>query len=293
MIKICLRVIVLLGAALFIASCFVPDTPQQVTAAFWKAVVNNDAAAAVKYSTLSDAKYFDGFSRDWKGYQAKWGRVIIDQAKASVVTEFTAPANSGKHDRSFITYLVRQDDSWKVDYDQTKIAINGGILNQLIGRLNRFGNDVSRQLDASSERFRLEMDRLSRQLEQMVDTFDKEAGRISDEYLDELRKNIRALEDSINRALRDDNKLDEGDRQVLRVAADNLQQQEAGLTHASAAALSRTARQLAETRHQLDSLESDDVRNYRQEWDELADKIEKNIRSILVEMQSSVKGDTG
>jgi len=293
MIKFCLRIIVLLGAPLILASCFVPETPQQVTVAFWKAVVNNNAAAAVKYSTLSDAKYYDGFSRDWKGYQPKWGRVIIDQAKASVVSEFTAPANSGKHDRKFITYLVRQDDSWKVDYDQTKLAINGGILNQLIGQLNRFGDDLSRQLDASGERFRLEMDKLSRQLEEMADSFDKEARRISAEYLDELRKNIRALEDSINRALQDDDKLKEGDRQVLRVAADDLQQQDAALTHASAASLSLSARQLAETRQQLDSLESDDVRKYRQEWDELADKIEKNIRSILVEMQSSVKGDTG
>jgi len=81
---------------------------------------------------------------------------------------------------------------------------------------------------------------------------------------------------------------------VLQTASDNLQQQDAALSQQpNAASLSQSARLLGETRHQLDSLESSGVENYRRDWDELADKIEDNIRSILVQMQSSVKTDGG
>jgi hypothetical protein len=127
----------------------------------------------------------------------------------------------------------------------------------------------------------------------MAESFDRQARRISGEYLEELRKNIQALEDSINRALRDDDKLNHKDREVLRVAADNLQQEDAALSQPSAASLSRSARRLGETRQQLDSLDSAGVQKYQQEWDELADRIEKNIRNIIMQMQASVRGETG
>ncbi|MBI1424490.1 MAG: hypothetical protein GC149_13680 [Gammaproteobacteria bacterium] len=280
------RLFILVGLLSVLSACFGPKTPQEVAQTFWDAVIHNDTRDAVANSTLTGAKYYDGFSKDWTGYHVTWGRIVIDDNEASIETLFTSPPNSGQTDRKFMTYLVKQNDTWKVDYDHTKTAVQGGAIGELFGKLNQLGNEIGRQMDSSADKFKQEMDRLSKKLDAMADSFNKDAMQSIDKYAGEIRKKIDELKDSINRALEND-KLSDKDRHVLQVASRNLEQDSERLQDPSADALTRSARNIGETQQQLDTVNTDDAARYKQEWQELLREIQTRMQKMLNELASS------
>lgn len=72
-----MRLFALLCAVLMLSACS-EKTPQETAELFWEAVISNDAADALKYSTLTDPREYDGFTRNWTGYQASWGKIVIE-----------------------------------------------------------------------------------------------------------------------------------------------------------------------------------------------------------------------
>jgi hypothetical protein len=152
--KLHLRVVVLICMALLLSACFGKKTPQEVTEAFWEAVIDNDAKSAVKYSTLTDVQEYDGFSRDWSGLRPVLGKIVIDGEEASIVTELTGSDEAGDVPVKLVTHLVRQDDKWKVDYVRTREELSGGVLGNLLGGLNRLGKQITGKLSAASKDLR-------------------------------------------------------------------------------------------------------------------------------------------
>lgn len=292
MVKFGLRVIILLGSILFLSSCFGPETPQEVSKAFWEAVINNDVGDVVKYSTLTDAKSYDAFSKDWQGYQPTWGRVTIDKDAANVVSEFTKSSDADHGHRKFITYLVKRNGEWLVDYKRTNIAAHGGVLGSLFDKLGQFSDDLSNQLNSSADDFKKQMDQMSRELEEKAKSFGDEAAKSIDKYAEKLRNSIQELEDSINRALKDDDNLSDHDRHVLRVAADDLDQNRENLEKPSVEAIYKSTRSVADTHQQLETVNSDSVDKYKPEWRDLTRKIEDQMRNMLDELSAQFNGDT-
>jgi len=284
--KSILRWFFILVLSLSLAACFGPKTPQEVTQAFWQAVLNNEVKYAVEYSTLNDAKDYDAFSKNWTGYHASWGRVVIDENRADVVSEFAAPANSGREDRKFVTYLVKQDGVWKVDYDYTKMSVNGGVLGNLFGQLGQLGDELGKQLNSSADRFKQEMDRMSKELEQMAKSFNDQATKSMNEYAEQLQQKLQELEDSINRALKDDNKLSDHDRQVLQVAGDDLERDRQRLRDPSVDSILSSNRNIGTTQQKLDELDSSDLAKYKQEWRDLTREIQDAMQKMLDELSS-------
>ena len=63
------RFIPLLLIMIFLTGCFGPKSPQDVTQAFWKAVITQKVDDVIEYSTLVDAKTYTAFNKNWIGYQ--------------------------------------------------------------------------------------------------------------------------------------------------------------------------------------------------------------------------------
>jgi len=287
------RLIVLACSALIVSACFGPKTPQDVTKTFWQAVLNNDTGDAVKYSTLTDASYYDGFSREWKGFVPSFGKITIEENQASVASEFAAPANSGLKDRRFTTYLVLRNNEWKVDYDRTKTAIHGGALGALFGKLGQLGDDLTQQLHSSADSFNREMERMARELEQMSDSFGTQASKSMEEFAGELRRSIDELEASINRALEEeDNNLSDKDRRVLQSIAADLEQDSQNLADPSAEAISESSKNLGRAQQQLVTIDGDALDKYKSEWQELASEFEKSMQKMLDELSKITTDDS-
>lgn len=276
-------------ALLLLSGCFGPKTPQEVTEAFWEAVVANDAEEAVKYSTLTTVDSFDGFSKDWQGYAPTWGRVVIDNDQASVVADFINPDSSGDNTRRVVTYLVRRGDAWVVDYARTAQSVRGSVVEQLFGRLESLQDELAIQFDASSREFEAEMERLNAEAEALADSISRQAEATLEEYGEALQETIKSLEESIERALSDKKgELSDHDRRVLQEVSHDLEDsretldREAGLEEIVA-----SSQTVAVSRARLETTDGEVVGAYQDEWREWAETFRQQMEAMLDELSGT------
>lgn len=280
----------ILFPGLFLSGCFGPKTPQEVSQAFWQAVIEHDANGVVKYSTLSNAQAFDGFGLDWKGYKPALGKVVIDGDEARIETRFNGLAGSAAGNRHCETYLVRQNGTWKVDYKMTGNDLRGGALGALFGHLQQMGNELSKSLDATAKQLNADMERLGHKLQDMADSFSQQAGPIIDKHARELQDIMRQLQDSINRALRDDdNHLNDHDKQVMTEVAANLGDSSQTLADPTTGNVTQCNYHMGMAQQRLGGIDSDVSDQYKQQWQALGKRFEKVMREMLDELANSLK----
>lgn len=295
--KILLRLVVLTSLTLPLAACFGPGTPQEVTQAFWEAVFDNDTGDIVDYSTLTGPEYYDGFLSDWAGYQSSFGKVTIEDKVASIDTELYGPANSSQSNRRFTTYLVLRDKAWKVDYDRTKLSIRGGPIGELFEKLNKAGGDLSRQIESSADAFRLEMERLGKELEQKSESMGQQASESIEKYAEQLRNSLQELEESINRALEnEDNNLTDKDKRQLREISADLDEDSESLSGSGAGVVTarvvtESGKNLGVNQQRLEAIDNESLNEYRKEWLDLGRQYEEIMRHMMDELSPNTEHD--
>ncbi len=202
---------------LLLSSCQSPETPQQVTQHFWQAVIEDKADEVVKYSTLVDVKNYDRFSTNWSGFQPSLGKITIENNNASVVSQFMPPTGADLKDRKLTTYLVMQNEDWKVDYQKTRDEMKTDKAGGLFGKLNQIGKTLQNQLENSADEFSVEMEQLGEKLKELSDQVGSDAEEGVEKFAKELEKSIKELEESIDRALEDDREKVPGEGDLVGV----------------------------------------------------------------------------
>ncbi len=280
--------ILLFCSALLLTACMGPKSPQEVTQAFWEAVIADNGEDAVKYSTLSKPEEYDAFAQQWSGFHPSLGKVVIEGEQASVRVKLSSPASSKQDDRNVTTYLVRHDDAWKVDYQRTGEMLRGGMLGKLFGDLSKLGDDLSKQLKSTTKSLGTELERMGKELEAMSDSVSEEARAELEKYAEELRREIDALAESIRRALEDrERKLSSEDRQVLSEVAADLQQQRKGLDQPTVQSISDSSKGVGAAQQRLEAMDSNAVGDYQDQWSAWGKQLEKGMREFLDELNAA------
>lgn len=284
--------IVLLCAGLLLAGCLGPKTPQEVAKAFWQAVIEQDNDEVAEYSTLDDPKTFNGFGMQWQGVKPVWGKVVIDGDQAAIETRFSGLPANDTSTRQCVTYLVRKDGVWKVDYARTGNDLQGGAIGALFGSLNQLGNTISKTLDASEKALNVEMQQLGRKLQAMSDQFSQQAGAIIEKHVKELQDIMQQLQDSINRALQDKkNHLSDQDRQTMTQVSGHLNNSSAALANPTTKSVSYCNDAMGTAQQQLDSIDGGLSDDYKQQWLALEKQFQSVMQQMLDELANSVKND--
>ena len=186
-----------------LSSCQSLETPQQVTQYFWQAVIEDKPDKVVQYSTLVDVKDYDRFSMNWSGFQPSLGKIIIENNNANVITQFAPPTGTDLQARKLTTYLVMQNEVWKVDYEKTQDGMKPKKAGSLFGRLNEIGKKLQKQLEGSADELSSEMEQLGKKLKELSDQVERDAAEGVEKFADELERSIKELEESIDRSLKD------------------------------------------------------------------------------------------
>lgn len=284
-----LRIFALLSALLLLTAC-AQKSPQEVADAFWTAVINNDAKDAVKYSTLTDVREYDGFSQDWSGFSPSWGKIVIEGDNATIATTLTKSTGSGDKSVSFDTLLIRQDEQWKVDYARTAKQVSGGPFAKLFGQLERVGKSISAQFSATSEQLSAEMEQMGEQLAKLSQSLGDQATEIVEQQGEALRKKLKELAESTRRALKEhERSLSDNDRQVLREVADDLEQQSDNLAEPNLNAIADGGRSVAAANQKVGAINNDALGEYQEQWQEWSEKIEKDMQKFLEEVSAMAK----
>ena len=292
MIKLKLQIIGLISAVLLLTACFSPKTPQEVSQLFWQAVIENDTASIIKFSTLTDIKQYDAFSHDWSQSEASWGKVTIEDNRASIVTSISGPGDPDVNNKQFITYLFQYDGQWKVDYARTRDEMQsdtfGNIFSQLSLISQNISENISQQLTIGADNIDLEMARITQELQQLSSTLSEQASQSLNKYAESLAHKLDELARSVERVLKEQqDKLTKKDKDVLTEVARDLNQNSNNLSQQPGLeSITEGSQAFARAQYQLDKTEGPVIEKYKKIWREWAENFETDMQKLINDLEA-------
>lgn len=166
----------LLSLLFLLSGCQTVSTPEQVTTEFWEAMADGDLDSARKYVTR-DTQYLVNRQQNLEDATVKTEAALIDGSNATVATFMTLKNPESNNALSFDTVLLRENNQWKVDYQQT--------LNNL--SILPLG-DIFRSLRAIGETFNQELKQQIPLFEKQIKSFSQELIRQLDEFRRQMEK---------------------------------------------------------------------------------------------------------
>lgn len=283
--RLLVRVVFPVIALALMAGCSKPETPQEVAAAFWQAMADNDADDVVTFSTLSDTAEFDGYGRSWANAVPSFGRVVIDGNQATIVTRL--PTNTGPEGErlELTTYLTRQQSHWLVDYQRTgEILLNPSAFDGLMGELDRLKNRLSEQWASSSDNLEASMNELARDFDAYSDAMSQQAEDAVEAFGETLQKAMKDLQKSIDDALNNSTAPTPDDKVILEQAARELGTKAEALSKPTMKTLSDASRTLAETGEQLTHLSRKTLREHQSVWEQKLSDIRDDTEAFFADL---------
>lgn len=275
----------LLSSTLLVTACSGPESPEEVSQAFWQAVVQRDAGQASEYSTLVEDAAFDGYQRQWQGVEMDWGRVVIDGNQATVDITFNGLEGRDKPLKT-TTYLVQKEDQWLVDYYRTGEALQegplwGGVMNQL----ETLGKDIQTQLERHSSELAQDVEVMVGELRQLAsEAGNRFSGMVSD-YGQLLQQQIDQLSRSLREALKNNPEASVEDRQLLNETVIRLEEQSEKLDQPDVPAIIESTRVALASQLQLGEL-GDEFAPYKAAWQQRLSEIEKELAGFVAELEN-------
>lgn len=185
----------LLFLLVFNASCAEQLAPQDVAARFWTAIEQKDARGVKRHVTAADAAALESLDDVLPITNAELKRTVIEEHTAFVDTTVTVDGDNPL-DYPLKTYLVLEDEHWKVDYERTINAVAAaGKLAAVIGKVHEFSNALQQGIDRSVE-----------QLEQTLPQIEHELSRMEDQIkqqVPELRERLENFAKELEDAIKD------------------------------------------------------------------------------------------
>ncbi|HEY8159268.1 MAG TPA: hypothetical protein VIF10_11255 [Methylobacter sp.] len=166
----------LLSLLFLLSGCQTVSTPEQVTTEFWEAMADGDLDAARKYATR-ETQYLVDTQQALEDATVKTGTALINGSNATVATHMILKKPESNDNLSFDTVLLKENNQWKVDYQQT--------LNNL--SILPLG-DIFRSLRALGETFNKELKQQIPLFEKQIRSFSQELIRQLDEFRREMEK---------------------------------------------------------------------------------------------------------
>lgn len=108
--------------------------PAEVTTQFWDAMHAEDLDLAMEYASLLSSDL-----RDWaENYEIRefaLGETLRNERAATVETSVLTALGDFEMRPRFLTHLVREDDVWKVDVDETQRDLAKGVVAVVAARV--------------------------------------------------------------------------------------------------------------------------------------------------------------
>lgn len=171
-------IIGLINLLLLLSGCQTVLTPEQVTQAFWEAMAQGDLETARMHATReSQSLVTRQQNLEEASLQTKPG--VIDGRNAKVATVLTLKKPENNKILTFDTVLLKENDQWKVDYQQTL----NNLLHQPFGEIFKSLREIG--------------ETINKELERQIPLFEKQLKSFSEELIRQLEEFRRQLEKPI------------------------------------------------------------------------------------------------
>lgn len=154
-----------------VVACSSPNSPKGVAKSFWDAVLAQDEAKTRQYSSADTqmAVNFSGNTIDWSKMKVRLGATDMVGNDAVVHTVVTDETSGAKY--TFNTYLVQENNVWRVDYTRTrKASMTSEIFAQIVKTLHEFNTRLNEDFEDTVAGFREAAPDIKKELDALTDT---------------------------------------------------------------------------------------------------------------------------
>ncbi|GMR05728.1 MAG: hypothetical protein BMS9Abin25_0303 [Gammaproteobacteria bacterium] len=280
-----------LALVILLSACSKPQTPLEVSQVFWQAVIEGNVADVVDYSTLGSEKGYEAFSRDWSGMQPSWGKIIIEEHEARVNTQVSKPDAAQSEMLYFVTYLVKQGDQWKVDYDKTeKVVLASSAVSDFVNRITSIGNEITQQFEEASKTVTAELESLNNQLIQLTENLGDQASGAIKKYSDILRQHLDALASSIEKAINEQgSSINPADKKIMEETVTELGKSSKKLAQPDMNSITETGEVIIITRKNLETIDAGTFQEYLGQWQQWINEVNVDLVNLFNEMSAEIK----
>jgi len=278
-----------LALAILLSACSKPQTPLEVR--FWQAVIEGNIPDVVNYSTLGSEKGYEAFSRDWSGMQPSWGKIIIEEHEARVQTQISKPDAAQSEMLYFVTYLVKQGDQWKVDYDKTeKVVLASSAVSNFVNRITSIGNEITQQFEEASKTVTAELESLNNQLIQLTESLGVQATNAIEKYSEIMRQHLDALASSIEKAINEQgSSINPADKKIMEETVTELGKSSKKLAQPDMNSIAETGEVIIITRKNLETIDAGTFQKYQAQWQQWINEVNVDLVNLLNEMSAEIK----
>ncbi len=179
-----------------LTGCQPQPSPESIATTFWKAAVNNNSLIMKRLCSAATYDDSDDFSRLHTVTAFQLGKIVIDGDSAEIETRLFF--DNPEQPIDITTYLVREDNEWKIDYQRSVSFLSmNREMTELIDDIETLAQELAEQVEGSVEEFtekalpeiRSRINDAEQELGQQLQEIKKKV----DEFLDELE---RSLEES-------------------------------------------------------------------------------------------------
>ena len=153
---------------LFFSGCQTEKSPEEVTNLFWQTLAQGQVENAKKYVT-QDSQHLVNLQDIEMHSTIKIGVAVIEESDVDAIVETTIIRN--KRQVTFNTVLLKENDSWKVDYLQTQMNISMIPFGEVAKSLQKLGDTFAKQLQKQLPIIQKEMESLGDELKNQIDEF--------------------------------------------------------------------------------------------------------------------------
>lgn len=159
---------------LFFSGCQTGKSPEEVTNLFWQELAQGQVENAKKHVT-QDSQHLVNLQDIETHSTIKIGVAVIEESDADATVETTITRN--KRQVTFNTVLLKENDSWKVDYLQTQMNISMIPFGEVAKSLQKLGDTFAKQLEKQLPIIQKEMESLGDDLKNQIDEFGRSLGK--------------------------------------------------------------------------------------------------------------------
>lgn len=152
-----------------LTACQAPKTPIETTRVFWSSIVENKLDNAQKFCSSSSEKLRATLGTDLKGFTLGYGKIVIDGNLSSVETTLFS---SSTQQSTFTTFMLLEEDIWKVDCQRSTTALAGNqVFKDFFNSLNTLGEQINKKLEQQIPLIEKEITSFGEELQQQLDNF--------------------------------------------------------------------------------------------------------------------------
>ncbi len=124
--------------------------PAEVATQFWDAVQDEDLDLAMEHASLMSSDLRD-WAEDYEILEFTLGETLRNKKSAAVDTSVLTKLGDFEMRPRFQTHLVREENLWKVDVDETQRDLAKGVVAAVAGRVRGALAEGARELGSALE----------------------------------------------------------------------------------------------------------------------------------------------